>query len=253
MAERPILFSGPMVRAILSGQKTQTRRLVTPQPVSNGSMFQGEIVCRNDYLPPDAFLWERRRGLVLSNYEDDWTNEYCPYGKPGDRLWVRETFAAFDRHGMCSCKPADAAYTVTRDGGQKYRDGQSVQPLAKYSDGAFDHIKWRPSIHMPRWASRITLEAASVRVERLQDISAEDALGEGVGSTPFWKPAEVDENPKPTHEWAEPYWDDFYFWHHYPQRAFRSLWDSLNAKRAPWASNPWVWVVSFKRVEPGHA
>ena len=96
---------------------------------------------------------------------------------------------------------------------------------------------------MPRWASRITLEVTAVREERLQDISADDALAEGVFQTEFWKPKEVEGRP-----FEERWWDDFKFWQNYPQIAFRNLWDSINGKRAPWSSNPPVTAITFKVI-----
>lgn len=219
MRERPILFSAPMVRAILAGTKTQTRRLVQ--------------------VP-------RRGAFVLADHGDGWRpfasddgesivcddgNERpmaCPYGQPGDRLYVRENFAPVDGHGH-KCAPRDAAFVVLPDGAQQYRNGTYSPPLPEYQQSAFDGIKWRPSIHMPRWASRITLEVTAVRVERLQDISEEDAKAEGV--TPMLGAPE----PVP------PAYRD----------GFRQLWDEINGERASWASNPFVWVVSFRRAPAG--
>jgi len=190
MKERPILFSGEMVRAIIDGRKTQTRRVVN------------EAVA----FPP------------------------CPYGAPGDRLWVRETFASFRAEGQ-PVTPRDARYVVLRDGAQVYADGKTYPPLAAYAAGAFDAIKWRPSIHMPRWASRITLEVVSVRVERVQSITEEDARAEGVAVTA----------PHLMHGALASM---------SARENFAVLWDSINGKRAPWAVNPWVWRVEFRRVQP---
>jgi len=175
---RPILFSSPMVRAILDGSKTQTRR-----------SFAGTL------------------GVTP-----------CPYGVPGDRLWVRETFV--------QGHPSDAG-EVRYDLPLRYwyrADGDLDMWAGE--DGHAGDVPWRPSIHMPRAASRITLEITDVRVERLQAISEEDALAEGV---PF-----VQNDP----------------FERTARREFQDLWDSLNAKRAPWASNPWVWCLTFKRVTP---
>jgi hypothetical protein len=178
--ERPILFSGPMVRAILDGQKTQTRRIVKPQPSIEG----------------------QEPHLVR-----------CPYGVPGDRLWVRETWG---EGGMT--KPGDpASYAAD------WPDAGAIR-------------KWRPSIHMPRWASRIDLEVTAVRVERLQAITEEDARAEGAAHR-IARGGDLSgalEGETPIQHVAH----------------FRDLWDSINGERTPWASNPWVWVVSFKRVRP---
>ncbi len=191
MTERPILFSGPMVRAILAGQKTQTRRVCTPD----------WLRCLD---PSDA----TDRACAIAQ---------CPYGYPGDRLWVRETFASFYGSSV-PIKPSDASYVVLRDGGQVLRDRSYRPPLASYAPRAFDGIRWRPSIHMPRWASRIDLAVESVRLERLQAITEDDARAEGVEALGARQ--------------------DF-------RGAFISLWESINGERAPWESDPWVWVVSF--------
>lgn len=216
MRERPILFSTPMVQAILVGRKTVTRRVLKPQPDSDGG-------------PPLATGWfhpETADGgpgpHTFGVYGVDW-HVRCPYGAPNDRLWVRETFAPVNAHGH-KCAARDAAFVVLRDGAQQYRDGMPIPALPKYAPDAFDGIEWRPSIHMPRWASRITLEVVSVRVERLQEITEEDALAEGVMSLSNIHPIAR------------------------PTSVFQELWDQINGKRAPWVSNPWVWRVEFRRV-----
>ena len=181
MNERPILFSAPMIRAILSGAKTQTRRTVHPMHMS----ITGELL-------------------------------RYPYGEPGDRLWARETWA-HDADSLEMLRALVDDIMPTRDYGPYYR-----------ATGAYEGsgLRWRPSIHMPRWASRITLEVTDVRVERLQSISEEDALAEGVDPLE-WSggPANAD-----------------------ARAAFRELWESINGKRAPWATNPWVWAISFRRL-----
>lgn len=162
MKERPIIFSAPMVRAILAGTKVQTR-------------------------------------FVLG----------CPYGQPGDRLWVREAWARDDEDGQLMYR-ADVGRDLCADA-------------------------WRPSIHMPRWASRITLEVTAVRVERLQDISEADAQAEGV--IPKWEPG-----------CSGRLMDAFGGFSFRPAAsAYAELWEQINGPGA-WDANPWVWVVEFKRV-----
>lgn len=231
MIARPILFSGPMVRALLAGTKTQTRRIVKPQPVPTDQLGDEEYNGpRQTFVEDGALRSPSRHGsLVVPS----------PYGGPGERLWVRERFSP---HQSDSRK-----YVVFADGSQKYDDGIYCPGLKEYAAGAFDHIKWKPSIHMPRWASRITLGITGVRVERLQAITAADAVAEGIDDT--WRanlwPLTWDHGPheflpagvKP--DWATP-----------DQRAvawYAALWAGINGKES-WDANPWVWVVVFKRL-----
>ena len=186
MNERPILFNAPMVRAILDGRKTVTRRIVKARDLEWMDVHQG--------------LRE------LDNAER------CPYGQPGgDRLYVRETWAAPHAYDHLPPRliPQDARihYAATEDRGG---------------------LLWRPSIHMPRHASRITLEIARVRVERLQDISAADARAEGCPDKPVdgAEQASIDLLAK--------------LWYH-------DLWEQINGLDS-WAANPWVWVIEFRRL-----
>jgi len=191
--ERPILFSGPMVRAILEGRKTQTRRVVKPpSPYADGDDITVAWAC----------------GDVK-----------CPYGKPGDPLWVREGLRG-------DGQPGDRRIGIMRYAA----DGEMVLTYNQ------DHL-WgykRPTlsaIYMPRWASRILLEVTDVRVERLQEISWNDAKSEGVITR---------DGPLYADEPVTAY---------VPQDQYRILWDSINGKKHPWSSNPWVWVVEFKKLE----
>jgi hypothetical protein len=205
MSDRPILFSTPMVRAILAGTKTQTRRVVKPQP---------QMVTDKTIKP-----WDGDPAHLLKLMQD--TGKRCPYGQPGDRLWVRETFGHFERND--TLKPGDTVY---------YRaDGQCV-----------DLEPWRPSIHMPRWASRITLEVTGVRVEWLQDINEADALAEGIEPIRDTAPG-AGPNRYSVHIGSG--------WLNSPTAAgaYRMLWEQINGPGS-WDANPWVWVVEFKRVTP---
>lgn len=222
--ERPILFSGPMVRAILDGRKTQTRRAIKPWPV--------------DELP-------------------DVPVHLCPYGKPGDRLWVRETFCIESCRECGYYPPAfddgrPIEHHLDDDYGAWWRQPhyRATDPCPELEIGTGDPgVIWHPSIHMPRWASRITLEITDVRVERLHDISEEDAAAEGV------KPFVVTQEDVDVAQDCE---EEFVakcaaalgpgaFTHKFE---FMFLWDSINEKRGyGWNKNPWVWVISFKRVE----
>ena len=194
MKERPILFSAPMVRAILSGAKTQTRRVVKQDR-------EGLLDCK----PTPA-------------WDAFWQCVACPYGQPGDRLWVRETFG--------DCTPGADAVVGTKWERPWYRaDADDYGLLGHDGEGPVyvEDVLWRPSIHMPRWASRILLEITDVRVERVQDISDRDARDEGAEHIGDCEGAYV--------------------------AGFRRLWEAINGDDS-WAENPWVWVVTFRRVEP---
>lgn len=216
MKERPILFSAPMVRALLGGSKTQTRRpyKVRKHPDAGCEMAASELV--------------RERQDVI--------DRICPYGQPGDRLWVRETFQGplFDDMDAYRAEPAD----FNKPEFCEYAaDGGPAPEFVTMDDDLV--CRWRPNIHMPRWASRILLEIVSVRVERLNDISAKDATAEGT------RPDEVRQFSMfglDSDERAEA-----------RKRAaiapYERLWESINGAGS-WAANPWVWVVEFKRVTP---
>jgi hypothetical protein len=212
--ERPVLFSAAMVRALLDGRKTQTRRIVKPQP----QWVYADVV---PVKTPDA----DPKGEIR-----------CPYGMRGDRLWVRETWLELDRdHYNDPGLPRghlSTRYGSPRRNGCAYRaetdrEGDEIRKQYGYH--------WRPSIHMPRWASRLLLEVTDVRVERLQDISEADAIAEGVSYTgPYPHALASGFLPRP---------DDL------ARREFRRLWESINGAGL-WDANPWVWVVSFRRVQP---
>lgn len=217
MKERPILFSGPMVRALLNGSKTQTRRVVKPQ-------------FAHDAIPCEMGA-TNERGHQITGHSGMWWNDEegnhekavrCPYGQPGGRLWVRETHAP-----QADCWGSWERWTRGEGG-----PGPIIHYAADDKKSPFIE-RWRPSIHMPRWASRITLEVTGVRVERLQDISVADALAEGVKTHP-------DHHRKPRESIYSPVQD------------YRDLWESINGPDS-WDANPWVWAVSFKRVEGGAA
>ncbi len=200
MKERPILFSAPMVRAILAGQKTQTRRLVKPQPdfvAANGAL-------PTRFTPEDCALG--RLGEVM----------LCPYGQPGDRLWVRETW----QHSNSPHGPYTPDCTVFYRA--DYWDDPHGMDGEKSPEGKYR--TWIPSIHMPRAVSRILLEIVSVRVERLQDINEADCIAEGAQGGHGAIPG--------------------YAYNATPLEHYRHIWISINGQ-ASWDANPWVWVVEF--------
>jgi hypothetical protein len=183
MKYHPIIFRSEMVRAILDGHKTQTRRIIKPQPELLDTTHPSHGLL-------DTFIYKQEK------YDgSDFIAECCPYGQVGDRLWVRETFM------------------IGADKTIYYRanDNDLV-------------TKWSPPIYMPRWASRITLEIIGIRIERVQEISLKDCLAEGY----------------------------FYGWDNGSNSIvyFQELWNSINAKRGySWESNPYVWVLEFRRVQ----
>lgn len=211
MKERPILFSAPMVRAILAGAKTQTRRVVKDHHI--------------DAAPPACFF--------------QWLRERCPYGQPGDRLWVRENW----QHSNFPLGPYDESCTVFYRA--DYMDDPHGPDGEKSPEGRYRN--WEPSIHMFRSASRILLEVTAVRVERLQAISDNDIEAEG---TAQWvKDGGKVMRPRPGFDGWWP--DENGNVYVKPNRvAFCSLWESVNGLCA-WDKNPWVWVIEFKRVEGG--
>jgi hypothetical protein len=211
MSERPILFSSSMIRAILDGRKHQTRRVVKLRPPY--------VMDERDEGRPCPWPWSTT--WAAGDEDDGWMP--CPYGLPGrDRLWVRETWA-----------PADPRYSPLAP--VVYRADGDDQPCLD--------ARWRPSIYMPRWASRITLEVTGVRVERLQDISDEDAIGEGIScGDDAWHAGPDGRYMRDRHGWYVGHTR-----HNAPSHAFREAWDQINGQRAPWASDPWVWVIDFRR------
>lgn len=221
--ERGILFSGEMVRAILEGRKTVTRRVIKPQPrvddcgnfCWNGWNYGQHF--RHGPLAQSIATFKRKGGRV----------GFCPYGAPGDRLWVRETWGLIAPEQMSGTEWYGIhTQRATRiHPGSNEVDGIAYAIYRADGEHEFPYRGWHPSIHMPRWASRITLEITEVRVERLQEINRGDCMAEGC---PFPNMAD---GPDPR-EW------------------FGELWNSINAGRGyVWDVNPWVWVVSFKRVE----
>ncbi|ELY5242796.1 morphogenetic protein [Yersinia enterocolitica] len=200
MNEKPILFNSEMVNAILSGRKTMTRRIISEKTLHLFGVAAGAGECH-----PLELCDERSQSYYL---------EFCPLGKPGDQLWVRECFSDLEDFDFFNPSVPDVipGYWYWADGNPEW--GNWTKP--------------KPSIHMPRWASRINLLITGVRVERLNDISEQDARAEGVKA---WRgPAEELVGGK---------------------LAFLELWDSIYGQKEGenWQANPWVWVINFERME----
>ncbi len=241
MKERPILFSAPMVRALLDGRKTQTRRVVKPQPPTTEAVRKLAGIDYSwispdrpgiEYHRPAGPVWAVRK---LMGVEPEIR---CPYGQPGDRLWVREAWRA--------TKVADELKPSQLAGGSGSPVWYEAQDLVPFHPSGFG--KLRPSMFMPRWASRITLEITRVQVERLENFSEADAMAEGIATVVF----------RPVTGW--PLCNGFMAGpdHGYTclatsaVRAYRGLWESINGPGS-WDANPWVWVIEFKVLKGGGA
>lgn len=255
--ERPILFSGPMVRAILEGRKSKTRRLVKFHTAWTGGDRNCEYMGRSDNWEDPGYV-----GVYQFDSMDGHVFEHiqCPQGFSGDRLWVRETCFIWGRWSKSG---------LTKSGRQRWRF-KAETPHTVVFDAAHPQVATKPtprercmywrrnSIHMPRWASRITLEITDVRVERLQDISEEDAIAEGVESP---------ETERYDHDFSicarcagtclyiafsgdgGAMFDTDCTECDTNAKRFRHLWNSINGKKHPWKTNPFVWVIGFRRVQ----
>lgn len=223
MKERPILFSAPMVRALLAGTKTQTRRVVKPQPPAtggNGGVLQGIV--------PSLLVTNRGQMFDVRYALDNPMAISCPYGAPGDRLWARETFMDLQGTGV-EHRPDPRGQL------HPYAYQADTPPGSRGDEARKEYgLKWKPCIHMPRAASRITLEVTSVRVERLQDISEADALAEGI------------QRYTGSLRWVR-YLDAITgeACHNTAAEAFKALWIGINGQES-WDANHWTWVIEFK-------
>lgn len=240
--ERPILFSGPMIRALLDGRKTVTRRALSARDLKEIDYAVRLGECHA--LPAE--------GSSMHPNDASYYAELCRFGLPGDRLWVRET------HKISTGKVGDSQACVRYQADGDYQAKVLPQPEA-IGPRTFDRT--RPSIHMPRWACRILLEVTDVRVERLQDISDDQAKAEGMVYTDFGmqeRPGKASIDGGKTFHPLKP--QQAPGWHAgdatHPDQcldrarwAFANLWEKINGENS-WDANPWVWVVEFKRIEP---
>lgn len=234
MKERPIIFSAPMVRALLDGKKTQTRRIIKPQP--------------------DHRLWVGFPHSGITGRSLDLLAGSCPYGQPGDRLWVREAWQIAD---WTDC--GDPCIRYTADQAERWPDlpmeaadwaqnqwAALSDPGNLAIDGRAADRRRRHGMFMPRWASRITLEITDVRVERLQDISEADAIAEGIDGAfveggRYWRNYSLSD----AEAMCAPMLN-------FPTESYRTLWESINGPGS-WDANPWVWVIEFKMEQQEQA
>jgi hypothetical protein len=217
--DRPILMSASLVRAVLDGSKSQTRRVLK---------IDADSVEPHGKFPGEFSPWKNGERLPTI---------LCPYGAAGDRLWVRETWAHYQTvnsirryDGACSSEVSDGLAGYKADGFdtiEGFREHIRAMSGLDLEEVEINGNRWRPSIHMPRWASRLTLSITDVRVEQLQEISANDAAVEG------WPGPDAKGTIRSS----------------YPIAWYSHLWDSINGKTIPWSANPWVWVLVFEVVK----
>ena len=225
--EHPILLSGPLVRAILDGRKTQTRRLIRSRQPKPGFAWRKCLCGEIDPTDRPCLTCSVRYGLEEPKY------------KVGDRLWVRESWMpGYDHRSVDQGDDKSICEVIYRGAGDtnvsEFRpapDDIAEEWSRNYSEDGDDDPRWRPSIHMPRWASRLSLEVTEVRVQRIQEITEEDARAEGVHEHPLGRAAL---DARGTHKGA-----------------FLAVWEAINGARpgGSIAANPWAWAVSFKRVQ----
>ena len=243
MKERGMIFNAEMVRAILDGRKAQTRRIIKDQPESSefGLRYIAESSLAKEV---GMYFWSQSDACGLKSRSNPFA---CPYGKPGDRIWVRETFSCI---GNEDGHPVDAKGNLcSREDSQRIYRASAIQKPNNYGLWSFPddadwkpHTKdyqyegaWRPSIHMPRWASRILLEITDVRVERLNAISQADAIAEGA---------------PPSHHSIDAVSKQFGY-PDFSRSWFGQTWQHIYGEES-WKNNPWVWVIEFKRCDCEH-
>lgn len=229
MKSRPILFSAPMVLALRDDSKTQTRRiakLTTSLPNGKGwTCLQKPGTNTVIPLIDGQWQWSPAAGDDYRPYPN--IAEYCPYGVPGDQLWTRESFSCFgSSDSITPPVPRQCQIRYLADRGTA--EGGVWVPMPADAKEPKPSLKGKPSIHMPRWASRDTLELTRVWIERLQDISEEDAMAEGCGYL------------LANHEYLEGNPDQY-------RQCYRILWEQINGPGS-WDANPWVWALEFKRL-----
>jgi len=226
MTDHPILFSAPMVRAILEGRKTMTRRVMKIQPPNDGKEYQAMRILDGDKRNIGKIRWIKEQRIVAGVPPFS-----CPFGVIGDRLWVKETWKPVPETAYRLSPGAE--YVINPSDPHEaaiYKCGWELSPGSGH---------WKPSIFMPRWASRITLQITNIRAERVQDISHDDAIAEGVCE--YCSECRNGTPDQPCEGCGA---------YNKAREAFIKVWDSINGKKPDrcWDANPWVWVVEFERV-----
>ncbi|WMY75394.1 hypothetical protein RHD99_05390 [Buttiauxella selenatireducens] len=233
MKERGMIFNGEMVRAILDGRKTQTRRVMKVQPKQSETR-PGDFWFSSNKLKSMVHVSDLIPGnSPITDYHLFLQEHCCPFGSVGDRIWVRETFRVMG----CATDVARLMYKASER--NSFTESTRTVPVATCTKQPLH--KWTPSIHMPRWASRILLEITAVRVERLNAVTEDDARAEGV-STAMWFAGKG----VPEDEWENLAYTDQIKASH--TNKFATLWESIYGEKS-WQANPWVWVIEFRRVE----
>lgn len=213
--EKPIIFSPAMVEAIMSGRKTQTRRVIKPQPPGEGYELWTLMSTTGPRKNEGKLHWVKPDQERLNFIDDQYIFFTCPYGHIGDKLWVRERWAYIGDQNW-----QDASFD----------DWGNLWHYATAEQDARDQLKWKPSIHMPRRFARLILEVKDIRIEKLQDISESDAINEGIESQ--------------RGIYKDYLTEKFY---RKPYQSFETLWCKINGQKS-WQSNPWVWVVEFEKA-----
>jgi hypothetical protein len=250
IVERPIMFSGPMVRAILEGRKTQTRRMIKPQPNSWIDDLHG-----NEFRKRAPYAIEDDNGNYCGwGFQDEDNHYKCPYGKNGERLWVRETCWSDGQEVYYSADEAKGQWLPHRKRVKKGRDlsisrDESYQRLLTLHHYAGGFCRKVPAIHMPRWACRIVLEIENIRVERLHEITNADCLAEGIQPLGPERVTErtssgVEELPVQIHIQAGKF-DNRYST---VRGLFAGIWQQIHGVES-WIADPWVWVIQFRKIE----
>ncbi|TPU95022.1 hypothetical protein [Acinetobacter baumannii] len=238
MKERPIIFNTTMVKAIIEGRKTQTRRIVKPQPTPYEGERGGDWWHCN-YVQSMVHVQNELQNP--GEYYEGFIDDVNPFGKKGDRLWVRETFCYGRIDEWDAEHPDDRRLYVDQDNAFI----KCQQPIPKQwcleNNVEIEDVRWKPSIHMPRSASRILLEITKIRIERLNQISSQDAVQEGLHKLPASERYVVNQG-------------DQYFGaaSNNPCEVFKWLWESIYGSSS-WELNPWVWVIEFNVIQGGEA